>query len=142
MSTQGMVSLRTDFSSTPAEREANERRLVELVTAPRRGIGISFGCSLDVLVRGERRITTGTVVELGGSVVTVESAPGWATDTAIELEIQPEPQLGAVIVVHGVIRGVDRGLLRVELDPTPDPDDEDAMRRFALEAIRHRVIGD
>jgi hypothetical protein len=142
MRTQGMVPLRNDHAISAAEREANERRLVELVTAPRGGIGVSFGCRLDVLVRSPRRITTGTVVELGGSVVTVEAAPGWETETAIELEIQPEPELGAVIVVSGVIRGVTRTTLRVELDPTPHEDDAHALRRFVLEGIRNRILGD
>jgi hypothetical protein len=142
MRTQGMVPLRNDHAMPAAEREANERRLVELVTAPRPGIGVSFGCRLDVLVRSPRRITTGTVVELGGSIVTVEAAPGWETETAIDLEIQPEPELGAVIVVHGVIRGVAGTILRVELDPTPDADDEHALRRFVLEGIRNRILGD
>jgi hypothetical protein len=137
-----MVPLRNDQAVSRAEREANERRLVELVTAPRGGIGVTFGCRLDVLVRSPRRITTGTVVELGGSVVTVEAAPGWVSETPIELEIQPEPEPGVVIVVRGVIRGVARTTLRVELDPTPDDDDARALRRFVLEGIRNRVLGD
>jgi len=115
-----------------------ESKLLELLTAPRRGINVSLRCRLDVLVFSPHRATTATIVEMSNGVIMLETAPGWSAATAVELELRPLD--GPEISVHGVIAAVCGTSIQIDLLPVHDAFGAARLRRFVVEGIRRRVV--
>ena len=132
---------RTPVGWTPEdaqERATVERCILALISGDGRD-GEVLRSPLDILLRNKEKTVRAVVREFGAGGVCIDVEGEWIPGTHVEMIIRGDGTDEHGLRVRGVIRGVERGVVRVSVAEQPSEAHERRLRRFVLELIRHRV---
>jgi hypothetical protein len=129
---------RTPAGWTPREathRLTLERRVIGLVAGRDPG-GEPLQCRLELKLRSSVRIGPATLVAIDRGGLVLESDARWPIGSAIEIELLDGEH---ALRIRGSVATNTTGRFRVRLLRARSEAEERRIRRFVLEALRHRT---